>query len=58
MSSLKEVVATVARILPYLDLETQQRILAVVQEFKPKFAAMEAGGLSSDTFCRTSSAQR
>ena len=45
MSSLKEVVATVARILPYLDLETQQRILAVIQEFKPKFAAMEAGGL-------------
>lgn len=45
MSSLKDVLGTVARVFPYLDRETQQRVLALIREYKPKFAAMEAGGM-------------
>jgi len=45
MSRLREVLGTVARVLPYLDRETQERVLAVIREFKPKFAAIEAGGM-------------
>lgn len=43
MSSLKDVLGTVARVFPYLDQETQQRVLALVREYQPKFAAIEAG---------------
>ena len=45
MPRLDEVLKTVERLLPYLDRERLEAVLALVREYGPKIAAAEAGGM-------------
>ena len=41
----REFLQRVMRLVPYMDTETQMKLLALVREYKVKLAAVEGGGM-------------